>query len=94
MWGIQLITVKPPAKDELGRRYPKKLAIAARIAPPFAVLQAPSIGSVARWARKAVFPSNPFKVVKTGNIIRTSRQKLGVVARVIDPGSGVTLTEM
>jgi len=63
-------------------------AIAARIAPPFAVLHAPSLGSVARWARKAVFPSNPVNVVKTGNITRKPRQKLGVVARVIDPGSG------
>lgn len=63
-------------------------AIAARIAPPFAVLHAPSLGSVARWARKAVFPSNPVKVVKIGNTIRKPRQKLGVVARVIDPGSG------
>ena len=63
-------------------------AIAARIAPPFAVLHAPSLGTVARWARKAAFPSNPVKVVKTGSIIWKPRQKLGVVARVIDPGSG------
>ena len=34
--------------------------------------------------RQATFPSNP---VKTGNIIRKPRQKPGVVARVIDPGS-------
>ena len=27
LWGIQLITVTPPAKDELARRYPKKLAL-------------------------------------------------------------------
>jgi len=27
MWGIQLITVTPPAKDELARRYPMKLAL-------------------------------------------------------------------
>ena len=27
LWGIHLITVTPSAKDELGRRYPKKLAL-------------------------------------------------------------------
>lgn len=63
-------------------------AVAARIAPPFTVLHAPALGSVARWASKSALTANPVKVVEAGCIIVKPRQKLGVVARVIDPGSG------
>jgi len=62
--------------------------IATCIAPPFAILHAPALGSVARWARKAVFPSKPVKIVKASSIIWKPRQKFGVVARVINTGSG------
>ena len=63
-------------------------AISARIAPPFTILHAPALRTVARWARKPVFPSKPVNVVKTSSIIWKPCQKLGVVARVIDTGSG------
>jgi len=62
--------------------------IAARIAPPFAILHAPALDPVARWARKTVFPSKPVKVVKASRVIRKPCQKLGIVARVIDTSSG------
>ncbi len=63
-------------------------SIAARIAPPFAILHAPALRSVTRRAFKAVLPSNPVKVVETGGIIRKPRHKLCVVARVISPRFG------
>ncbi len=63
-------------------------AVAARIAPPFAVLHAPAFGAVARWAGKSALAANPVKIVEAGRIIVKPRQKLGIVARVIDPGSG------
>ena len=63
-------------------------SIAARIAPPLAILHAPALGTVTRRAFKAVLPSNPVKVVEAGSIIRKPRHKLGVVARVINPGCG------
>jgi len=63
-------------------------AIAARIAPPFTIFHAPAFGAVARWACKSVFPADPVKVVKAGSIIRKPRQKLGVVARIINPSFG------
>lgn len=63
-------------------------AVAARIAPPFTVLHAPALGPVARWAGKSALTANPVKVVEAGRIIRKPRQKLGVVARVINPCFG------
>ena len=44
-------------------------AVAARIAPPFTVLHAPSFGAVARWASKSALTTNPVKVVEAGRII-------------------------
>jgi len=63
-------------------------AVTARIAPPFTVLHAPAFCAVARWASKSALTANPVKVVEAGRIIVKPRQKLGVVARVIDTGSG------
>lgn len=63
-------------------------AVATCFAPPFAVLHAPTLAAVARWALKAVFPAKPVKIVDTGGVIREPRHKLGVVARVINSGFG------
>ncbi len=63
-------------------------AVAACFAPPFAVLHAPTLAAVARWALKAIFPAKPVKIVDTGGIIMEPRHKLGVVARVINPSFG------
>ena len=72
-------------KDGVGGR---RDAVTTCFAPPFAVLQAPTLHAVARWAFKAVFPVKPVKIVDTGCVIRELRHKLGVVARVINPGFG------
>lgn len=58
-------------------------SIAARIAPPLAILHAPALRAMTRRALKPVPPSNPVKVVEAGGVIRKPRQKLGVVPRVI-----------
>ncbi len=60
----------------------------ARFAPPSSAFHAPGRDASTVRANKSVSPSNPIKVVKAGSILRKPRQKLGVVARVIDPGSG------
>lgn len=59
-----------------------------RFAPPSSAFHAPRRGASAILANKSVWPSNPIKVVKAGIVIWKPRQKLGVVARVIDPRSG------
>jgi len=56
-------------------------------APPSSAFHAPGRGASTIRANKTVWPANPIKVAKAGTIIRKPRQKLGVVARVIDPGS-------
>jgi len=63
-------------------------SISARIAPPLAILHAPALRAVTRRALKPVLPSNPVKIVEAGSVIRKPRQKLGVVARVINPRLG------
>ena len=60
-------------------------SIAACIAPPLAIFHAPALGSVTRWAFKAVLPSDPVKVVEASCIVRKPRHKFCVVARVIYP---------
>lgn len=72
-------------KDGAGGR---RDAVMTCFAPPFAVLHAPTLAAVARWALKAIFPAKPVKIVGTDGIIRKPRHKLGVVARVINPGFG------
>jgi hypothetical protein len=61
-------------------------AIAARIAPPSSILHTPTLGTVARWASEDTLATNPVQVVKAGGIIVKPRQKLGVVARIVNPG--------
>ena len=60
-------------------------AIAARIAPPSSILHTPALGAVARWASEDTLATNSVQVVKTGGIIVKPRQKLGVVARIVNP---------
>jgi len=59
-----------------------------RFTPPPPVFHAPRRDAATVGANKAMWPTNPIKVVKTGSIIWKPRHKFGVVARVIDPGSG------
>ena len=59
-----------------------------RLTPPLPAFHAPCRGAATIGANKAMWPSNPIKVVKTGGVIWKPRHKLGVVARVIDPNSG------
>lgn len=63
-------------------------SIAACVAPPLTILHAPALRAMTRRALKPVLPSNPVKVVEAGGVIRKPRQKLGVVARVINPRFG------
>lgn len=63
-------------------------AAGTRLAPPLSAFHAPRRGASTIRANKAVRPPNPIRAVKTGSIIRKPCQKLGVVARVIDPGPG------
>ena len=65
-----------------------RYSIAARITPPSPVLHAPTLGAVARWAREATLTSNPVQIVETGIIVVKPCQKLGVIARVVNPRIG------
>lgn len=60
-------------------------SISARIAPPLTILHAPALRTMTRRALKPILPSNPVKVVEASSVIRKPCQKLGVVARIINP---------
>lgn len=63
-------------------------SIAARIAPPTAILHAPALNAGTRRTGEPVLPSYPVKVIKAGSVIRKPGDKLSVVARVIRPSFG------
>ena len=60
-----------------------------RFAPPPPVFHAPRLGAATIGANKAMRPTNPIKVVKAARIVWEPRHKFGVIARVINPGSGL-----
>ena len=80
---------KPDGKRSSGameyRSCSSGYAITAHIAPPSPILHTPALGAVAGWASEDSLAANPVQVVKTGFVIVKPRQKLGVVARVVNP---------